>query len=409
MAIQMIGIDHSRAGVEIREQFSFTQKQNAELMRKWKSHRELSGMVLLSTCNRMEVYINADEDDTDYYQLLCEEKKVDAGQYRSFFCQRQGMDAVRHLFGMTAGMHSMIVGEDQILSQVKEALSFAREEYATDQVLEVLFRQAVTTAKEVKTKAPLSRANLSAVSEAVATLKRHGAVLKGKKCLVIGNGVMGKLTAETLLEEGADVTVTVRQYHRGIVDIPAGASRISYGERYEWLSDCDFVFSVTASPNLTLTKEKLEQCRRKMPQVFVDLAVPRDIEPFVRSLPGITLYDVDDFSAAGFSQEDGQYDKAKKLVEAGIEEFQSWYECRDLIPTVQKIADAAADDLCWRLKKPLRYVATAEEGWQEKLLEAIGNSGHKVAARMIFALRDGLNTDTFRECLEILQQEWKVE
>ena len=404
MGIQMIGIDHSLAGIEVREKFSFTGNQAAALMRKWKTYRGIHGIVLLSTCNRMEIYVNSEGEISDYCRLLCGEKGVDETEYRSFFRMRDGEEAVRHLFEMTAGLRSLIVGEDQILTQVKEALSRAREEYAADRVLEVLFRQAVTTAKEIKTKVVFSKSNLSSAGEAVACLRRKNMTLAGKKCLVIGNGVIGRLTAQTLLEEGADVTVTVRQYHRGIVDIPAGAARIDYGKRYEVLPDCDYVFSATSSPNLTVTKEGLGKCRPAKQQIFVDLAVPRDMEPGIGEMPFVTLYDLDDFARQDISPklQEG-LDRASLLIEQGMEEFRSWYECRDLIPTVQRIADLTAEDLCGRLEKPFRRV---EEKQRRELLSAVESSESKVAARLLFALRDGLDTDTFRECLEILDRKF---
>lgn len=201
MSIQMIGTDHSLAGVEIREKFSFTGKQAKVLMEEWKARKRVHGIVLLSTCNSMEIYISV-EEKADYCGLLCEMKGLYRKKYAPFICTRSGRDAVQHLFEMTAGLHSLIVGEDQILTQVREALSFARENYAADRVLEVLFRQAVTTAKEIKTKVSFPRQNLSAAGEAVRYLKSRGESFAGKKCLVIGNGVMGRLTAQALLEEG---------------------------------------------------------------------------------------------------------------------------------------------------------------------------------------------------------------
>lgn len=404
MGVQMIGIDHSLAEIEVREKFSFTRSQAAVLMKKWKSYRGVCGIVLLSTCNRMEIYVNLKNGTLDYCKLLCEEKCVDETTYRPFFRMREGEEAVRHLFEMTAGLCSLIVGEDQILTQVKEALSCAREEYAADRVLEVLFRQAVTTAKEIKTKVPLSKPNLSSAGEAVACLKEKNMILAGKKCLVIGNGVIGRLTAQTLLEEKADVTVTVRQYHRGIVDIPAGAARIDYGKRYEVLPDCDYVFSATSSPNLTVTKAGLEKCELTKDQIFVDLAVPRDMEPEIGEISSVTLYDLDDFVRQDISPKmQGGLDQAHFLIGQGMEEFFSWYECRDLIPAVQKIADLTAQDLCGRLEKPFRQV---EQGRCRELLLAVETSESKVTARLLFALRDGLDTDTFRECLEILERKF---
>lgn len=404
MGIQMIGTDHSLADVEVREKFAFTKTQSAALMKKWKKCGGIHGIVLLSTCNRMEIYVSSDEEDVDYCRLLCEEKGVDEKQYGSFFCVRKDMEAVRHLFEMTAGLHSLILGEDQILTQVKDALSFAREEYAADQVLEILFRQAITTAKEIKTKGLLSGTDISAAQGAVEGLKKQRMVLGGKKCLVIGNGIMGRLTAQALLREGAEVTVTVRQYHKGVVDIPAGAERIDYGRRYEVLPGCDYVFSATASPNVTLTKEALERCGLKKRQVFVDLAVPRDIDPSVGEFDLITLYDVDDFSLREVSEERRQgMEEALRLTEEGAAAFQSRYECRELIPAARRIAELSAADLCGRLEKPFRQI---EEKRREELLSAVSESGSKVTARLLFALRDELDADAFRKCVEILERKF---
>lgn len=401
MSIRMIGIDHSLAGVEIREKFSFTKTQAAALMEKWKAQGEAKGIVLLSTCNRMEIYVNSDKEDTDFCGMICKEKGLSETRYRSYLCGRDEEEAVRHLFEMTAGLRSLIIGEDQILTQVKDALSFARENYAADKALEVLFRQAVATAKAVKTKAPLQRADFSAAGEAVESLKRQGMAFAGKKCLVIGNGMMGRLTAQMLLAEGAQVTVTVRQYHKGIVDIPVGAGRIDYGKRYEIVADCDYVFSATSSPNLPITREKLALCGRERKLTLVDLAMPRDIEPAVKELPFVTLYDVDDFGVSEIPPEMKQkIDNAYALIEQGIKDFRNWYECRELVPILQKIAESAAKDLCGRMEKPLRQV---EEPEREEVLLALKNSGSKVAAKMLYALRDELEADRFRECLEILK------
>lgn len=405
MSIQMIGIDHNLAEIAVREKFYFTKSQTAALMEKWKTYKGIQGMVLLSTCNRMEIYVNLTEENEDYCEKLCLEKDIKDMQYRSFFCKREGEEAVRHLFEMTAGLRSLIVGEDQILTQVKDALSFARQEYATDNVLEVLFRQAVTTAKKVKTKAFFLK-DISVAGEAVKHLKKQGMTLVGKKCLVIGNGIMGRLTAQALLEEGANVTVTVRQYHKGIVDTPAGTTRIDYGRRYEILPDCDYVFSATSSPNLTITKEGLEGCKPKKNQIFVDLAVPRDMEPAIKELSHVTLYDVDDFALENISPDmEREWKKAYVLIEEGIEEFQNWYECRGLVPIAQKIAALAAEDMCGRLEKPFGKI---EEDRRRELLKTVGESGEKVTASLLYALRDELDTDMFRRCLEILERKFKI-
>ena len=282
MGIQMIGIDHSVAEIDIRTIFSFTKKCTAEALEQLKQVKGVEGCVLLSTCNRMELWVSTNEDfSDDLYELLCRIREVDPGRYRQYFKRREERDAVHHLFRLAGGLESRILGEDQIVTQVKDALAFARENFATDHVLETLFRQAVTAAKKVKTGIALSPSDQSVVHIAIQTLKEQGYIFEGKKCMVIGNGVMGKLAANQIRRQGADVTVTVRQYRSGIVEIPEKCHRIDYGRRMELFGECDYVVSATVSPNYTLTRELVEEHLQK-PVVLIDLAVPRDIDPQVR-------------------------------------------------------------------------------------------------------------------------------
>ena len=164
---------------------------------------------------------------------------------------RSGEEAVKHLFYLAGGLKSQILGEDQILTQIKDALNLSREHYASDGVLEVLFRMAATAGKKIKTEVPLAHGNPSVIHQALSSLREQGYDVQGKTCMVIGNGEMGKVAAQTLREAGGEVTVTVRQYRSGIVEIPAGCSRINYGERLDFLPKCDLAVSATASPNYT--------------------------------------------------------------------------------------------------------------------------------------------------------------
>lgn len=164
-----------------------------------------------------------------------------------------------HLFRSACGLESRILGEDQILTQVKGALVTAREHYAADNVLEVLFRMAVTAGKKVRTNVTFSTGNHSVIHRALQTLRQEGLEVKGKKCMVIGNGEMGKLAATVLQQEGADVTVTVRQYRSGIVQIPQGCRRIDYGKRMGLISSCDFVVSARQARIIRSQKKDFRQ------------------------------------------------------------------------------------------------------------------------------------------------------
>lgn len=283
MSIFMIGIDHNMAPVDVRAQFAFTRKNTGEALRRLKEEAGICGCIILSTCNRLELWVStADEEKPDLYQWLCSLKGVQGEQYQKYFTSRENEEAVEHLFYLTSGLKSQILGEDQILTQVKEALSMSRDEFTTDSVLEVLFRMAVTAGKKIKTEVPFSHGNPSVIHQAIRFLEEGGYHVRNKVCMVIGNGEMGKMAAQTLREAGADVTVTIRQYRSGVVSIPVGCSRINYGERMDYLPECDLVVSATASPNYTLTEELFEDVRVERPMILIDLAVPRDIDPEIR-------------------------------------------------------------------------------------------------------------------------------
>lgn len=260
----MIGIDYNKANVDIRAMFSFTKKNATAAMERLNKIPGIQGCVILSTCNRMELWASTKADwGGTLLEELCKIKEVDPTQYGEYFVERNEEEAVHHLFHLTSGLKSMILAEDQIITQVKDALTLAREAFVTDNVLEVLFRKAVTAGKKVKTNVIFSRANQTAMDQAIEMLKERKFPLPDARCMVIGNGEMGKLAAQSLKRTGADVTVTVRQYRSGVVTIPMGCSRINYGERLNFLPGCDLVVSATASPNYTLTKEQVEKLSLK--------------------------------------------------------------------------------------------------------------------------------------------------
>ncbi len=439
MGILMAGIDHSIAPIDIRTVFSFTKKNMAEALEQLKQIRGIEGCVLISTCNRMELYLSTgDEFASDIFELLCELRDLPEslyGKYRPYFRFREEREAVHHLFRLSGGLESRILGDDQIVTQVKNALSFAREHYAADHVLETLFRQAITAAKKVKTYDELSPSDQSVVRTAIRTLKEEGYTFEGKKIMVIGNGVMGKLAATQFQQQGADVTVTVRQYRSGVVEIPKNCSRIDYGRRMELFGECDYVLSATVSPNYTLTKELVAECRKmqaaeytnepeamcsesmsgqdtpaalniekKKTVVLIDLAVPRDIEPAVAELDGIRLYDIDCFREEAVSEAQKKAIADAEACFAGqMEEFFAWYECVDVIPKIQEIKELAAIDLENRLTKKLRALPMAEEE-KAALRGDIEAAAERTMNKLLFGLRDNVSKAAFRECVEGLEE-----
>lgn len=406
MSISMIGIDHSRASVDIRAKFSFTKKKAVESMSRLKEEQGILGCIILSTCNRMEIWVSTkEEEEISLYDFLCKEKEVEKDAYQEYFIKRENEEAVRHLFYLTSGLKSQILAEDQIITQVKEALTLARDAYCTDNVLEVLFRMAVTAAKKVKTEVTFSRANTSVIHQAMERLRNQGFSFEGKTCMVIGNGEMGKVTALALKEAGADVTVTVRQYRSGVVNIPKGCERINYGERMKLLPECDLVVSATASPNYTLTKENFEEIKMDSTSVvLIDLAVPRDIDPEVGKLQNVSLYDIDSFRIDAASPKlQASMKKAGEILDDQMKEFYDWFNGRDVFPRIEEIKADAVEDLNLRIAKILKKTPM-EETDRQSLLKAIDTAAGKVVNKMIFGLRDSLEQEAFLDCVEGLEK-----
>lgn len=401
MSVSMIGIDFNKASVDIRSKFSFTKKNAVISMERLKEVKGILGCVILSTCNRMEIWVSKkDNADINLYKFLCNEKKIDSKEYIDAFDKREGKCAVKHLFYLTSGLKSQILAEDQILTQVKDALSLSRESFCTDNVIEVLFRKAITAAKKVKTDVVFSRANTSVIYNAVEYFYDKGYSFKDKKCMVIGNGNMGKLTALALTGEGADVTVTVRQYKSGIVEIPEGCKRINYGDRLSIIPEFDVVVSATSSPNCTITKESLEKINIKKELILLDLAVPRDIESDVSKIENVHLYDIDSFKVDKITPETQKsLDKAGIIIDEQMDEFVEWYTGKELIPEIYKIKKEMVTDVELRIEKNIRKLDIEEED-KEKLVDTINNAAGKVILKMMFGLKEILDKDVFAECVE---------
>ena len=221
--------------------------------------------------------------------------------------------------------------------------------------------------------------------------------------MVIGNGEMGKLAATVLQQEGADVTVTVRQYRSGVVQIPPGCRRIDYGKRMSLISSCDFVVSATASPNYTLTKEGLQAVDLDHELILVDLAVPRDIDPEVQKLRYIRFYDIDYFKVDVLSEKmKAGIQEAETILKEQMEEFDNWYRCLDVIPRIGKIKEEVATDLDLRLHKILHQLPM-ETAEKETLEKQICQAAQKVTNKMLFELRGRISDAAFRECIDGLE------
>lgn len=401
MKIKMAGIDHHKASVMVREEFSMTASAVKAALTDIQKTEEIEGCVIISTCNRTEYWLSVKEEAFRFInpiRLLCEEKEKKYELYQSYFTVREGMDAVHYLMELCCGIQSQIFGDDQIISQIKCAVELARETDALDSVLETLFRDAIAGGKRVKSQVVLQNMDRSVAAAMCSLLQKQKIKISGKRCMVIGNGEIGRLAAQELVKAGGKVFMTLRQYKKKDVMIPAGCSVISYDSRYEYLDRMDIVVSATVSPHFTLTAAQVKLCADLKNKVLIDLAIPRDIEPEIAELPGMRLYDMDSFADLKSRSDSKQIEAADKILKKYEMEFKQWYEFREFIPIVKKISSLAGDDTAMRLQKELkRYPLSREE--RMDLCEKISGAASKVVAKFCYGFREEMEKEQWKPCL----------
>ena len=339
MNLCMSGLDWQKAPIGLREALSFTRGRVLELDRLIRAGDGVEGCVLLSTCNRTELYLSCAEGASpEPGELLCRAAGLPYAPFAAAFVTRRGEAAARHLMEVAGGLRSQIWGEDQILTQVKGAIAAAREAGTADGVLEILFRNAAAAGKEIKTRVPLTGVPRSAAQSAVDRLAEVAGGLAGRRALVIGNGEMGRLAASLLHQAGCAVTVTLRTYRHGETVVPAGCAVAPYEERYRAMEGVDVLLSATTSPHYTVTAGGLSAVEHP-PVLLADLAIPRDIEPAVGTLPGVTLYNVDDL---GVDVRREIPPAAAEIVERHLAQMAQWENYRSCLPGLERVKQAVA-------------------------------------------------------------------
>lgn len=289
----------------------------------------INGCVLIKTCNRFEWYADIEQSASaqDVASSLASTTGIDADAPSHFLVE--GEAAVQRLMEIASGIRSQILGEDQIISQVRDAQKKARAVRTMTPALETLFRLAVTAGKTVRTKARLRSVPASSAQKAVELASEKLGGLKGRKALVIGNGQMGRLAADLLVQEGARTTVTLRSYRHGETTIPAGCAAIPYEERASIIEGCDVIVSATKSPHYTVTADMLDRALKR-PSVIVDIAVPRDVEASCGNFEDVELIDMDDLKDNSFAADDPQLALARSIIERYERDFSDWQKNRAL-------------------------------------------------------------------------------
>lgn len=401
--LQMIGIDHEKAGLDVRSIFSFQNEGQEKALEILSSKEGINGAVIISTCNRTEVYVSVSTKIDNMPDIVCELKGRTIEGFRDLFVERYEEEAVHHLFMLSCGMKSKIFGEDQIITQVKNALSTARDMEATDTYLESVFQNAITAAKKIKSQVHITAVKTSVVQNMIELLIREKGSLTGKKCLVIGNGEIGRLAATQLVSEGADVTVTVRNYKTRQVEIPVGCHVVDYKDRYINMREYDIIVSATASPHHTV---KYEQCHEifenERRYVFVDLAVPRDISSKFGEQENIELHDIDTLGGTAETERDNQaVAQAMQIIDEYEQRLKNDIDVKNFSKAIHNSSRLAGKLAYGRIEKNVSAIVSEED--KDRLENYIRLGTEKTVASILFDLKKVLPADEWKRCIRAVE------
>jgi glutamyl-tRNA reductase len=345
-----LGVSHKTAPLPVRERLALPEGRAVSVLRELVGHADVHEAVAISTCNRTEVYLvvsDAVEAESATLAILARQAGIPPTDLLGTIYALRDTEAVRHLFEVAAGLDSMIVGEAEVQGQVKRAYELALVEGVTGPVSNRLFRDALAAGKRVRTETSISRAHVSVSSVAVELARAALGELDTRNVLVIGAGENGELTARALHERGVNtVFVANRRYDRAI----GLAQRFSgHAVRFEdlprQLLEADIVVSATASPHQIVGRDELAlvtEQRGGRPLLMIDIAVPRDIEPSVREVPGVTLYDMDDLQrevARNMGTREAEAVRARQLVDQEVDRFNAWLASLDVVPTIAALRE----------------------------------------------------------------------
>jgi len=342
--IVVVGVNHRSAPVEIREVLSFSDLHMMEQLVVLRGMPSITEAVLLSTCNRTEVYAVATDLGqglASVREFLSRRSGVDLFQLQNYTYSHTLYEAIRHLFRVVCGLDSMLLGETQVLGQVRDAYRAAVGAGTTGVVFNTLFQQALAVGKRVRSETGIDQRAVSVSYAAVEMAREHFGDLAGRTVLVVGAGKMSGLTARYLVENGVDgVIVSNRSYDRAVrLAGQCQGKAVRFDELYRHLARADIVISCTAATHHVIRAAELARvlAGREREMLMVDLAVPRDIEPAVGQLPGITLFDIDDVKDVvdqNLAERRLRAVRAEAIVEEELNSFMRWHGSLFVVPTI---------------------------------------------------------------------------
>ncbi|MDI6439793.1 glutamyl-tRNA reductase [Cronobacter dublinensis] len=403
MTLLALGINHKTAPVSLRERVTFSPDSLDQALESLLSQPMVQGGVVLSTCNRTELYLSVEEQDNLHDKLvrwLCDYHKLDEAEVRDSLYWHHDNDAVSHLMRVASGLDSLVLGEPQILGQVKKAFADSGRGHANASELERMFQKSFSVAKRVRTETDIGASAVSVAFAACTLARQIFESLSTVTVMLVGAGETIELAARHLREHNVQKMIIAnrtRERAQRLAD-EVGAEVIGLGDIDERLKDADIIISSTASPLPIIGKGMMERAlkaRRNQPMLLVDIAVPRDVEPEVGKLANAYLYSVDDLQSIiqhNMAQRKAAAVQAESIVEQEAHEFMAWLRAQSVSETIREYraqADQVREELTSKALVSLRAGGDAEAIMQDLARRLTNRLIHTPTKSLQQAARDG--------------------
>ena len=415
MTLTVIGVNYKTAPIALRERIAISRDELPETTRALAAMEGVTECMIVSTCNRVELVAAVESPEIDLTGFLHRQFGLDRALLEPHIYRQTDRDAVRHLFRVAASLDSMVVGEPQILGQVKEAYAVARAAGTISGQLDHLLQSAFAAAKKVRSETEIGSSSVSIASVAVDLAKKIFGSLQGRTVFLVGAGKMSELAARHLVQQGAGaILVSNRTEERARLMADRFSGRvIPYDALYDAASEADIVISSTGAPHPIFRREHGQafmQRRRNKPMFFIDIAVPRDVDPKMGELEGIFVYDIDDLqavAAAHLAERSREASDAETLIAGEVERFHQRQRTVNVAPAIvalQRQAEEIRQAELKRIQGRLAGLTAEQAAAVEALTRGLVNKFlHPPMQALKQAARDG---DQVR--LDAVCEEWSV-
>ncbi|MBI4699024.1 MAG: glutamyl-tRNA reductase [Nitrospirae bacterium] len=401
MNIIVVGLNHDTAGIEIREKVAFDGPKLEQATDALKNHPGVHEIIILSTCNRVEIYSNVGDISSGpehIKQFMSVFHTMPREVLDKALYVHSGRNAIKHIFRVASSLDSMVVGEPQILGQLKDAFDFALKKKSSGVLLNKAMKKAISAAKRTRTETKIGENAVSISFAAVELAKKIFEDLSARTFMLMGAGEMAELAARHLINNGVKyVTVTNRTYERAEELAREFNGKVVEFDRFiEELAHTDIVICSTGAPNYILAREQMQKImkqRKNKPVFIIDISVPRNIDPEINDMDNVYLYNVDDLQgivATNIQERSREAEKAEKIVEDEVESFIKWQESLSAVPTIVALREKAEAIRKEELEKILGRLGSLGEK-DIKALESLTNS---IVNKLIHFPTAALKADT---------------